>query len=149
MVICLFGESCTGKSTIAEQLKKKVDAKVFTGKDYIKLAKNEDEAKKQFIELLKHNETTSEVLIYVVSEKEHLALLPEKTIRVLLTAELDVIKERFSKRMNGKMPAPVAKMLESKHRMFNSEKHDLHIHGVDGDIDEICEKIYSLIPPGK
>ena len=145
MVICLFGESCTGKSTIAEQLKKKVDAKVFTGKDYIKLAKNEADAKKQFMELLQLNETTNEVYVYVVSEKEHLALLPEKTIRVLVTAELDVIKERFSIRMNGNMPAPVAKMLESKHGMFNNEKYDLHIHGAADDVDEVCNKICSLI----
>lgn len=41
MVIALIGESCTGKSTIAEELKKRTNAEIITGKDYIRLAKNE------------------------------------------------------------------------------------------------------------
>ena len=125
MVIAIFGESCTGKSTIADELAKRTNAMVFTGKDYIKLAKSEAEAKKQFIELLARNETAGELIIYVISEKEHLPLLPDRAVRVLVVAQLDTIKERFAKRMNGKLPEPVAKMLEKKHGLFDSEKYDL------------------------
>lgn len=39
MVIALIGESCTGKSTLAGMLKEKLGALVFSGKDYLRLAK--------------------------------------------------------------------------------------------------------------
>lgn len=41
MVIGIFGESCTGKSTLAGKSKKSMDAQVYTGKDYLRLEKNE------------------------------------------------------------------------------------------------------------
>ncbi|MBO7294110.1 MAG: aspartate--tRNA ligase, partial [Bacteroidaceae bacterium] len=42
MVIGIFGESCTGKSTLAGLLKTKLDAEVYTGKDYLRFSKNEN-----------------------------------------------------------------------------------------------------------
>lgn len=44
MVIAIFGESCVGKSTIAEKLASRLSAEVFSGKDYLKLAKSESMA---------------------------------------------------------------------------------------------------------
>ena len=44
MVILIFGESCTGKSTLAKQLKEAFDAEIITGKDYLRFAKNQQEA---------------------------------------------------------------------------------------------------------
>lgn len=114
MVVGIIGESCTGKSTLAEKLRVILNAEVYTGKDYLRLAKNENMAKKIFQN--KMSEATFELpIIYVVSEKEHLELLPEKAYRILVTAELDTIRERFAERMHGKLPAPVADMLERKH----------------------------------
>ena len=55
------------------------------------------------------------MIIYVISEKEQLALLPEGCIRVLVTASLGTIRERFAVRMHGDLPAPVASMLERKY----------------------------------
>ena len=48
MVIGIFGEICTGKSTLADKLKESMNAQVYTGKDYLRLAKNEDAAKLAF-----------------------------------------------------------------------------------------------------
>ena len=45
MVIAIFGESCTGKSTLAEKISAHVPCEIFTGKDYLRLAKNESIAK--------------------------------------------------------------------------------------------------------
>ena len=42
MVIGIFGESCTGKSTLAERISAGLSCEVFTGKDYLRLAKNEN-----------------------------------------------------------------------------------------------------------
>ncbi len=111
MVIGIIGESCTGKSTLAEKLKDLLHAEVYTGKDYLRLAKNEATAKKLFQKRL--DETSDgQPIIYVISEKEHLPLLPPKALRVLVTAELDVIQEMFAQRIGGELPAPVAAMLE-------------------------------------
>lgn len=150
MVIGIFGESCTGKSTIANELSKRCNARVFsfTGKDYLKLAKDEDEAKRCFIELLQSNESTPETIIFVTSEHEHLSFLPEKAVRVLVTAELDVIKERFAKRMNGVLPAPVSAILERKHGSFDNERYDLRVENVNSYISDVCDEITNLLKQG-
>ena len=111
MVIAIIGESCTGKSTLAEKLKDLLHAEVYTGKDYLRLAKNEATAKKLFQKRL-DEASDGQSVIYVISEKEHLPLLPQKAFRVLVTADLDVIQEMFAQRIGGELPAPVAAMLE-------------------------------------
>lgn len=40
-----------------------------------------------------------ETILYVISEKDQLALLPEGCVRVLVTAGLATIKERFAARI--------------------------------------------------
>ena len=117
MVIGIFGESCTGKSTLAEKIATSFPCEVFTGKDYLRLAKNENIAKVMFQKKLTAA-LTGESIIYVISEKEHLPLLPEGALRILVTADLELIKSRFAERMRGNLPAPVAAMLEKKHGCF-------------------------------
>ena len=92
MVIGIIGESCTGKSTLAKKLQSILGADIYTGKDYLRLAKNENMAKKLFQKQLEAAMCGPNI-IYVISEKEHLTLLPDKAIRILVTADLDVIKE--------------------------------------------------------
>ncbi len=41
MVIGIVGESCTGKSALADKLKCLLNAEVYTGRDYLRLAKDE------------------------------------------------------------------------------------------------------------
>ena len=80
MVIGIFGESCVGKSTIATLLKDKITAQIYTGKDYLRLAKNEAIAKEQFIKMLTNASNETENIIYVITEKELLNLLPDTAI---------------------------------------------------------------------
>ena len=80
-------------------------------------------------------------IIYVIAEKEHLALLPEGAVRILVTADLENIKNRFAQRMHGNLPAPVAAMLERKHGCFDAEQHDIHMVSGETDPDEICKII--------
>jgi len=141
MVIGIIGESCTGKSSIANEISKRTGAKTYTGKDYIKLAKNEGEAINQFKDLLSQNESSDENTIYVITETEQMKFLPPKAIRVLMTADLGIIKDRFTKRMHGNLPPPVAAMLEKKHGMFGSIENDLHIHNAGDEIKGICDEI--------
>ena len=137
MLICIFGESCTGKSTLAEQIRQRTGATIYSGRDYLRLAKSEAAAKEAFCNLLSAASNAEETTIYVVAEMDCLALLPQHCIRVLMTEELSVIKERFAKRTGGKLPPPVAAMLERKHNCFDHIPHDFHIHSGNGNVDEI------------
>ena len=140
MVIAIIGESCTGKSTLAAQLQRDTGAKVYTGKDYLRLAKNESIAKTMFCKKLSAA-VAGEPIIYVIAEKEHLSLLPEGAVRILVTADLEQIKSRFAQRMRGNLPAPVASMLEKKHGCFDTEPHDFHLISDRTDLDELCNAV--------
>ena len=140
MVIGIFGESCTGKSTLAEKIATSFPCEVFTGKDYLRLAKNENIAKVMFQKKLTAA-VSCENIIYVISEKEHLSLLPEGALRILVTADLELIKSRFAKRMHDNLPAPVAAMLEKKHGCFDAESHDIHVVSGDTDLDAVVAQI--------
>ena len=140
MVIGIFGESCTGKSTLAEKIAASFPCEVFTGKDYLRLAKNESIAKAMFQKKLTAA-VTGENIIYVISEKEHLALLPEGALRILVTADLELIKSRFTQRMRGNLPVPVAAMLEKKHGCFENEPHDMKVISGETDMDAVVTQI--------
>ena len=140
MVIGIFGESCTGKSTLAERIAASLSCEIYTGKDYLRLAKNENIAKVMLQKKLTAA-VSGENIIYVISEKEHLPLLPEGTLRILVTADLDTIKSRFAQRMRGNLPAPVAAMLEKKHGCFDDVPHDIHVISGETDLDEVCKRI--------
>lgn len=144
MVIALIGESCTGKSSVSKELQNKLNAKIYSGKDYLRLSKSEEESKLQFKKLLKDNEESPQNIIYIISEAEQTSFLPEKTIRILFTAPLETIKERFSKRMNGHLPEPVAKSLEKKHGMFDNIAYDLNVNG-EMPLQAVCDKILGFL----
>jgi ABC-type dipeptide/oligopeptide/nickel transport system ATPase component len=143
MVIGIFGESCTGKSILAEKISASFPCDVFTGKDYLRLAKNENIAKVMFQKKLTAA-VNGENIIYVISEKEHLSLLPEEAVRILVTTDLDLIKFRFAQRMRGNLPAPVAAMLEKKHGCFDAESYDIHVISGETELDEVCKQILNI-----
>ena len=88
---------------------------------------------------------TGESIIYVISEKEHLPLLPEGALRILVTADLELIKSRFAQRMRGNLPASVAAMLEKKHGCFDAEPYDIHVVSGETDLDAVVEQIKSRL----
>ena len=140
MVIGIFGESCTGKSTLAEKIAACIPCEVISGKDYLRLAKSESMAKALFQKKLQAA-VNGETIVYVIAEKEHLALLPDGAKRILVTADLEVIQSRFAQRMRGNLPAPVAAMLEKKHGCFDAEPHDIHVVSGETDLDAVCREI--------
>lgn len=146
MIVAFFGENCTGKSSVADELKTHLPAEIFSGKDYLRFAKSEADAKAAFSAHLRElADDPARHAVYVAAEPEQLALLPEKALRVLVTAELDVIKTRFSARMGGKLPAPVAAMLERKHGSFDGLPHDLHLCDGNHTPAEAAETICRLL----
>ena len=140
MVIGLIGENCSGKSTLAAHIREAIGAEVVTGRDYLRMARSEAEARRLFREKLAGAVSGSNV-IYVISEPDQLDLLPEGAVRVLVSADLDTIKARFRARMHGVLPAPVERMLESKHGMFDDGTYDFRYDGANGDAAALCEKL--------
>ncbi len=140
MLIGIIGENCCGKSTLANAIKKEIRAEIITGKDYLRMAKSESEAVVLFKErLLKA--VSGENVIYVISEPEHIKLLPDDAIRILVYADIDTIKERFKARMHGNLPVPVAQMLEKKHGIFDGGTYDYRFDGVNGDAAALCAQL--------
>lgn len=144
MVIGIFGENCVGKSTVAEYLAPRLNAEVYSGKDYLRMAKGEAAARTAFEEKLRAA-VDGENVLYVMAEKDQLALLPEKAIRILVTADLETIRERFARRMHGNLPAPVAAMLERKHGSFDAEPHDIHIHSGRTEPEAVWAQVQALL----
>ena len=68
----------------------------------------------------------------------------EGCTRILVTAELDTIKERFAQRMHGSLPAPVSAMLKRSHGCFDQEPCDFHVHSGVTDLDVVCKQIIGI-----
>lgn len=128
MLIAIIGENCVGKSTLASKITEKRRATIYTGKDYLRLEKNPTLALDKFRKLLQAS-LTGEDIIYIITEKEHIQLLPAGAFRIVLTAELETIKARFKERMRGNLPLPVEKMLEAKHGMYDNLECNLKLDG--------------------
>ena len=137
MLIAIIGENCVGKSTLASEINKKINARIYSGKDYLRLEKNPSVALEKFKSVLKES-VTGDNIIYLITEKEHLDLLPDGTFKIVLTAELEVIKERFKQRMRGNLPLTLEKMLEAKHGIYDDLKCNLKLDS-NYDIEEILE----------
>ena len=140
MVIGIIGENCSGKSTLAGIVQNAIGAEIITGRDYLRMGKTEGEARKLFREKLK-NAVDGENIIYVISESDHLELLPEGAVRILVSAELETIKERFKARMRGNLPEPVVRMLEKKHGMFDGGDYDYRFDSAKDDAAKLCAKL--------
>lgn len=144
MVIGIFGESCTGKSTLANELVKALGGETAAGRDYLRSAKSESEAVRLFREKLQSH-VNGENFIYVMTETEQLVLLPGEAVRVYACAQLCDIKSRFAARMHGNMPKPVEQMLEKKHGMFENEpctfRYDSSRETAADAAAEICKEL--------
>lgn len=140
MVIAIIGENCVGKSTLANKLNERLNAKIYSGKDYLRLEKNPSMALEKFIKIL-NDSVTGDNIIYLITEKEHLNLLPVGSFKIVLTATLEVIKERFKVRMRGNLPLPLEKMLEAKHGMYDDLECNIKLDS-NYDIEEVLKIIY-------
>jgi len=127
MLIAIIGENCVGKSTLANQINKKLNATIYTGKDYLRLEKSPSVALEKFKSLLKDS-VQGENILYLITEKEHLTLLPQGAYKIVLTADITTIKERFKQRMKGNLPLPLEKMLEAKHGMYDHLECNLKLN---------------------
>lgn len=107
------------------------------------MQKNEDVAIILFKKTLQ-NAVTDDSIIYVIAKKEHLSILLEGAIRILITADIELIKTKFTARMRGNLPLSFEKALEKKHGCFDAELHDLRIDNQTYDINDILQHIQSI-----
>ena len=125
-----------------KKIKETLGGEIITGKDYLRMAKSESESVSLFREKL-CRAVSGDNIIYVIADPDHVKLLPDGAIKILVTADLETIKERFKARMHGNLPAPVALMLERKHGMFDSGEYDYRFDGAAGDAEAFCEVLKS------
>ena len=144
MIIGIIGENCSGKSTLAEIIGTELGAEIISGNDYMRMAKSESEARKLFQEKLK-DALSGNSIIYVVSEPDQLANLPDGAVRILVKADLETIKQRFRIRMHGNLPEPVERMLERKYGMFDKGIYDFCFDSTADNASELCEALKKRI----
>ena len=82
MLIAIIGENCVGKSTVAEGICREIGGKIYNGKDFLRLERNPDNSKSTFKAILS-SAVDSDNLIYVITEREHLDLLPEGAVNIV------------------------------------------------------------------
>ena len=68
-------------------------------------------------------------------------MLPEGALRILVTADLELIKSRFAQRMRGNLPGPVAAMLEKKHGCFDTQPHEIHVISGETDLETVIAEL--------
>ncbi len=124
-----FAVKSAGKSTMA--------------RIFLRLERNPDNAKSTFKAILS-SAVGGDNLIYVITERGHLDLLPDGAVKIVLTADLDVIKERFKARMRGILPPPVEKMLEQNHGKYDDLPCDMKLKSGEYDLIEVLEKLKSM-----
>ena len=144
MIIGIIGENCSGKSTLAEIIGTELGAEIISGNDYMRMAKSESEARKLFQEKLK-DVLSGHSIIYVISEPDQLANLPDGAVRILVKADLETIKQRFRIRMHGNLPESVERMLERKHGMFDKGIYDFCFDSTADNASELCDALKKRI----
>ncbi|HPQ39162.1 MAG TPA: hypothetical protein PLV45_02210 [bacterium] len=150
MLVIFFGPSCSGKSSVAEIVAERTGASVWTGKDYLRLAKNPSVAWTEFVSLLtaaaRQPELEKDSVIYVVTGIPEIRIdVPEPVYlkRIRFTADIETLKSRFAPRTGGHVPPPVAAMLERTKAAVESEPADRVFDTGDADAGDIADAILS------
>jgi len=150
MFIMFIGPSCSGKSSTAKVIQQKHGLQIYTGKDYLKLAKNETEAWKKFTEICLSakgkEQIDSHSVIYVVSETEKFAdLVKDSSFTVHFDAAQETLEKRFAPRTGGFVPPPIKKMIEKQKNSWLAVDADLHIDTTENSTDYSAEKVLQKI----
>ena len=127
MVIALIGGRCCGKSALAKAICDKVHAEIFTGCSYRDLAPEESTARALFRQRMLEEEFTDSYLIYIVTDREQMNLLPPRCLRVLCKASLKTVMARFSAQMQEPLTPAMAAMLKKQYNSFDECPHDLSV----------------------
>jgi len=151
MLYVFMGPSCSGKSSAAKELKKLTDVQIYTGKDYLRMDKNENSAWGIFEEKLKeasgNKDLDSQSIVYIISEKKDILKLKfiDEAITINFTADAEIIKSRFAKRMNGVLPKPVENMIDKQLFEWKDTTAKLYVDTSKDRASDIAKKVYDLV----
>lgn len=152
MVVVFMGPICTGKSSVAELIREKTNIQVVTGKDYLRLASDEDEAWKLFLKKVKiavnANPHSENSMIYILDDTERVEdLMRIDGVRcVKFSATLDAIRDRYETRMQGELPGIVIKMLRSQLDSWDQVTCDVNIDSSrERDIREMAQEVVTKV----
>lgn len=155
-MMIFFGPSCSGKSTVAEMIHQETGVPVWVGKDYLRLAKNETEAREIFNtrlrEAAQEKTLSPHVMIYVVPSLKSLnaAILESPGVtKVKLFADIQVLKERFYKRLQGLGNPPIDAMLQRQLKDIRDETGDMQFDTALVSPRDIAHEISSRTLIGK
>ena len=153
MLLLFFGPSCSGKSSVAQIISDKTNAKIWTGKNYLRLAKNEREARKIFKGKLedasKAYELTEDSMVYIINDankvKSHICRC-QHLIKVKFTANLETLKQRFAARIKAPaLPPPMVNMLELQTQKIIKHECDMEFDTSNFDPGKIAETIIKFV----
>jgi adenylate kinase family enzyme len=102
MAIVLVGASNSGKSAIAKALKEELGYKVYQGRDYLNLGRNEHEAWIQLTNMLVNK---NKGIIYVVGNTEKYDLLKqiEGITIIKITAPITYMREKLMTKLDAEI----------------------------------------------
>lgn len=150
MLYIFMGPSCSGKSSTAKELKKLIDVQIYSGKDYLRMAKNENDSWKIFERKLKEScddrELNSQSIVYVISDKKDISKIKfiDDAITVNFIADAEIIKSRFAQRMNGNLPKPIEIMIEKQLSEWKDVTSKLHVDTSTNNAKDIAKKVYDF-----
>lgn len=150
MLYVFAGPSCTGKSAVADLMKTKYGVQAFAGKDFMRMAKNPDEAWKLFYEVLSEassKESLSEAsVVYMVTELDQLEKVKSLTGAHVITfqAAPEVVKSRFASRMGGNMPAPISAMIDKQLETWGKLEGYPCINTTEASVEAVLEQVLAL-----
>lgn len=129
MLYIFCGPSCSGKSSAAGAVRRKLNAQIYTGKDYLSLANEENMAWDEFKKILNMSLMPRCNVIYIITEKDRLSELRQwKNVKICrFEADLNILEERFAKRTSGKLPQSISDMLKRQTQVWMNESADLVI----------------------
>lgn len=133
MVIVLMGASGTGKTAVTNELKNRINFKTYSGSDYQRLARNDEEAWAVFVDLLKSN--TADI-IYMTHEAEKYYKLKdvEGILFIKLQIDLETMKNRYRDRLfMDDLPIYIEEKLEDSFNEWDAVKveHTFDVHDTD------------------
>jgi adenylate kinase family enzyme len=149
MLLLFIGPSCSGKSSVAKKIAERTSCKVWSGKDYFRLAKNQDEAWKIFLNMLRDSSSDTTLsdksIIFLISNpielrNDLLAISNLKSIK--FNADISVLKQRLAKRINQEpLSPPLEKMIERQQNAFQTIPADKEFDTTTQEVDIIANNI--------
>lgn len=146
MLLLFAGPSGSGKSTAAALLKPKLKAEVYSGKGYLRIAKNMDEAWKKFQTILADSVAgkRNSILILVGTDNLEKFRAAGKFRLVRFTAPREVLESRFAGR-SGEITPQISKMIRDQEEKWMDVPCDLVVDTSQKTVEEVVKEIEGLV----